>query len=107
VSVTIKEIRDHVFGVASWVDRERTCDRITYGEESREVRKVGTGWVPCVPNLKAAADDGCDLFISHEVPFYGNWATELDSTRDTMGARPHGRAHRSRHGVHQPARHLG
>jgi len=41
--------------------------------------------VPCVPNLRAAADDGCDLFISHETSFYGNWAPELDSTDTPWG----------------------
>ena len=80
--ITIRELRAHFFGVSNWVDPGNTCDQIVYGEPDREVRKIGTGWVPCAQNLEAAAGDGCELFISHETFFYGEWAPELDS-RDT------------------------
>ena len=83
---TIGQIRDHFFAVATWVDPDRTCDQIIHGDPYREVRKIGTGWVPCWQNLQAAADDGCDLFISHETIFYGKWAPDLDS-RDTVWGR--------------------
>ena len=86
MSVTIQQLRNHFFGVATWVDPENTCDQITYGEPDREARKIGVGWMPCAQNLEAAAADGCDLFISHEVFFYGNWAPDLDS-RDTPWGR--------------------
>jgi len=86
MSVTVRQLRDHFFSVAHWVDPEQTCDQITYGDPDREVRKVGAGWVPCSQNLEAAAADGCDLFISHETFFYGIWAPDLDS-RDTAWGR--------------------
>ena len=84
--VTIKQIRDHMFEMADWVDPDHTCDQIIYGSPDREVSKIGTGWVPCCQNLAAAAADGCDLFVSHETCFYGNWAPDLDC-RDTVWGR--------------------
>jgi putative NIF3 family GTP cyclohydrolase 1 type 2 len=84
--VTIRQIREHFLKVADWVDPAATCDQIIYGDPDRMVRKVGTGWVPCAENLEAAARDGCDLFISHETFYYGNWAPDLDS-RDTAWGR--------------------
>jgi putative NIF3 family GTP cyclohydrolase 1 type 2 len=86
VKVTIRTLREHFFRVANWVDPAATCDQITFGAPDREVAKIGTGWVPCSQNLEAAAADGCDLFISHETFFYGNWAPNLDS-RDTVWGR--------------------
>ena len=86
MSVTIRELRDHFFGVAHWVDPQNTYDQITYGDPDREVNRIGTGWVPCTQNLEAAAADRCDLFISHETVYYGNWAPGLDS-KDTPWGR--------------------
>jgi len=86
MSVTIRQLREHFFSVAHWVDPDHTCDQITYGDPDREIKKIGTGWVPCSQNLEAAAADGCDLFISHETFFYGTWAPDLDS-RDTAWGR--------------------
>ena len=87
LGVTIRELRDHFFSVASWVAPHSTCDQITHGDPEREVHKVGTGWTPCSPNLEAAAADGCDLFISHETFFCGNWAPDLDSRDAPWGRR--------------------
>jgi putative NIF3 family GTP cyclohydrolase 1 type 2 len=86
MSFTVRQIREHFFSVANWVDHEKTCDRLISGDPDREVRKVGTGWMPCSQNLEAAAADGCDLFISHETFFYGLWAPGVDS-RDTPWGR--------------------
>ena len=86
MSVSMKEIRVHIFGVAHWVDPENTVDQITYGAPDRKVTKIGVGWVPCSQNLEAAAADGCELFVSHETFFYGDWAPDLPS-RDTAWGR--------------------
>lgn len=85
MTVTIGQIRDKFFSVANWVDPDSTCDQIIFGEADRIVNKIGTGWVPCSQNLQAAAADGCDLFISHETFYYGNWAPELDSCDTEWG----------------------
>ena len=87
MSVTINKLREHFFSVAHWVDPNDTCDQIMFGDPGREVSKIGTGWTPCSQNLEAAAADACDLFISHETPFYGNWAPGLDSTETPWGRR--------------------
>ena len=87
MSVTIRELREHFFIVSHWVDPNRTADRITYGDPGRQVKKIGTGWVPCWQNLEAGASDGCDLFISHETFFYGEWAPNLDSIDTVWGKR--------------------
>ena len=84
---TIRDIREHFFAIADWVDPDETCDRIIHGDPDREIRRIGTGWVPCVQNLEAAAADGCDLFISHETCFYGHWAPGLDSADTPWGRR--------------------
>ena len=73
--MTVRELFEYFLKDAHWVDRATTIDDIHFGDENTEVVKVGTGWSACVENLKAAAADGCNLFISHELPF---WDTGAD-----------------------------
>jgi putative NIF3 family GTP cyclohydrolase 1 type 2 len=83
---TLQEIREHVFGVASWVDPERTCDVVFRGAPGTRVRRVGVGWSCCAPNLEAAAAAGCDLYIGHEALLHGpEWAPGLDSADTPWG----------------------
>jgi putative NIF3 family GTP cyclohydrolase 1 type 2 len=87
MSVSMRQIREHVFGIATWVDSEETVDQIIYGDPDRQVTKIGLGWVPCAQNLEAAAADGCELFVSHETFFYGHWAPDLPSSDTPWGKR--------------------
>ncbi len=81
-------IRKHFFDVASWVDPGNTCDVIYFGDPGREVNKIGIGWSCCSQNLEAAANDGCELFISHEELLHGkNWASGIDSENTQWGRR--------------------
>ena len=70
--MNIEQLREHFLSRSPWVDRETTCDRIHVGEGQTPLRKVATGWTACEANLRAAANDGCDLFISHELPWPAN-----------------------------------
>ena len=74
-----------MLGVARWIDPDNTCDHILFGNQDREVEKIGIGWVPCVDNLRAAAADGCDVFICHEGLFYGIWAPNTESEETPWG----------------------
>ena len=88
MGAAIREIREHMFNAAHWVDPENTCDVIDVGDPDREVAKVGTGWSCCSQNLEAAAADGCELFISHEGLFHGSlWAPDMDSKDTPWGRR--------------------
>jgi putative NIF3 family GTP cyclohydrolase 1 type 2 len=80
-------IREHMFRMTPWVDPERSNDKIWFGDADKPVKRIGTGWTPCVHNLEAAAADGCELFISHESPFYGLWAPQQQSEDTCWGKR--------------------
>lgn len=66
--VIAKTIRNHFINNAPWVDRKNNVDKIRFGNPDKLIKKIGTGWSACRNNLKEAAKDNCDLFISHEVP---------------------------------------
>lgn len=74
--MTVRELHEYFLDRAEWVDREHTPDVIEAGDPGREVSKVGVGWSACSQNLQAAADDGCDLFITHEPSFCDVWLPE-------------------------------
>ena len=85
---TMREIRQHFFDVAFWVDPDDTCDIVYIGDLDRRIAKVGTGWSCCSQNLEAAAKDGCDLFISHEALWHGRfWAPGIDAEDTPWGRR--------------------
>jgi putative NIF3 family GTP cyclohydrolase 1 type 2 len=67
--MTVRELFEYFLKDAHWVDRATTIDNIHFGDENTQIIKVGTGWSACAANLQAAAKDGCNLFISHELPF--------------------------------------
>ena len=85
MAVSLDTLRTHFFERAHWVDPDSSADRVFYGDLGREVRKIGLGWMPCVQNLEAAAAAGCDLFISHETMFYGEWAPGIESEQTVWG----------------------
>jgi putative NIF3 family GTP cyclohydrolase 1 type 2 len=87
MSVSMRQIREHMFGLATWVDPEETVDQIVHGDPDRQVTRIGLGWTPCAQNLEAAAADGCELFVSHETFFYGLWGPDLESREAPWGRR--------------------
>lgn len=55
----------------TWVQWNRsTRDRIMYGDENQEVKKIGVCWVATNKVIETAIDKGINFIISHENPFY-------------------------------------
>ena len=67
--MTAQELFDYFYRPAHWVSPESKADAVRYGDPNTPVIKVGTGWIDSVDNLAAAGADGCNFFISHEIPF--------------------------------------
>jgi putative NIF3 family GTP cyclohydrolase 1 type 2 len=80
--LTVKELQNFFFSKADWVNPEATADRIEVGNPDTEIKKIGTGWSACMNNLKAAAEDNCNLYITHEPSFCEFWEPD-GGTRDT------------------------
>ena len=76
------DIRQHLLAEATWVNPERTVDTVKAGDPTREVKTVGVGWYASIYDLRAAAQLGCDLFITHEPTFWRHDADE-DVRRST------------------------
>jgi len=75
--MTVRQIFSHFLEGAPWVEPGNTADGIEIGPLDREVTRVGVGWSACLPNLRAAAEGKCDLFITHEPCFCEFWEPEL------------------------------
>jgi putative NIF3 family GTP cyclohydrolase 1 type 2 len=85
--MTVQELFDHFMTGATWVDRQRTPDAIEAGDPGQCVRRVGVGWTACTQNLRAAAADGCDLFVSHEPSFCEYWEPQAGYRTSAWGRR--------------------
>lgn len=83
--MNVRELFEHFVNNASWVDPEATADAIEYGDPDKPVRRIGTGWTGCVANLRAAAADGCDLYITHEPSFCEFWDPQLKFRESAWG----------------------
>jgi len=66
----VKDVLEHFQSVGTWVNWERTVDRILHGDPATEVRGIATGWIATNEAIRRAADEGLNLFISHEGIFY-------------------------------------
>ena len=71
------EIRDYFLSHSHWVDPEKTVDTVKAGDPDRPVCKAGVCWMSSIENLRAAAEDGCDLLITHEPTFWEHSRDEL------------------------------
>jgi len=79
------DIREHLFSKSPWIDRDRTVDTIKAGDPSREVTTVGVGWMATIDDLRAAAELGCELFVTHEPTFWEHAAPELERRNEEPG----------------------
>ncbi|HET6429579.1 MAG TPA: Nif3-like dinuclear metal center hexameric protein [Phycisphaerae bacterium] len=70
------DLHQHLLSRATWVDPGRTVDTVKAGDPSRPIRTVGVGWYASIYDLRAAAEMGCDLFITHEPTFWQHEAAE-------------------------------
>lgn len=59
----------------SWApgDYSKTCDTLKAGSPDKEVKKVAVCCFPEVNAIKAAAEWGADLFITHEPMYFDHW----------------------------------
>jgi putative NIF3 family GTP cyclohydrolase 1 type 2 len=74
------EVRAHFQEVGTWVDWEKTCDQFLRGDPETEVRGIATAWIPTNAALKAAAEKGLNLFITHEPAFLTSYGDKYPSS---------------------------
>lgn len=65
-----REIDEHMRSVGTWVDWDHTCDRFIVGDPDTTVSGIAVAWQARTAALRAAADLGCNLFVTHEPVFY-------------------------------------
>jgi len=66
----VKDIHSHLQSVGTWVNWDRTVDQILHGDPATEVKGIATGWIATNEAIRRAAEEGLNLFISHEGIFY-------------------------------------
>ncbi|MFC1736996.1 Nif3-like dinuclear metal center hexameric protein [Candidatus Hydrogenedentota bacterium] len=75
--VTTNQILEHMLSKSPWVRLDKTVDCIKAGNGDKVIRKAGVGWMSSIENLRAAHEDGCELFITHEPTFWDHRPEEL------------------------------
>lgn len=55
---------------AEWVNFEDTVDGFDSGGPTTIVKGIAVGWTPYKSSLEQAADLGCNVFVTHETPYY-------------------------------------
>ncbi len=77
------DIRKHLWSEAPWVDPKTTVDTVKIGDPKRPITKVGVGWMASIYDLKAAHEDGCELFVTHE-PAFNDHFDPIEGTCRTL-----------------------
>jgi len=83
---TARDIHEHMMGVGTWVDWQKTCDGFKYGDPDAEITGIAVGWQSLQSELEAAHSLGCNLFITHEPTFYSHMDDD-ESLKMTAPAR--------------------
>ena len=65
-----RTIREHFREVGRWVNWDETCDQFLHGDAESEVHGIAVAWIATQDAIRQAADNGCNLFITHEPVFY-------------------------------------
>ena len=60
------DIDNYFRKLGSWVNWVSTTDIFTFGDSNTEIKKIAVAWKPTLSALKQAAENGVNLFISHE-----------------------------------------
>jgi len=76
------DINRHFLSLATWVDPEKTVDRVIIGDPDKEVRRVLVTWIASFQAVRAAVERGCDLLMTHEPTFWVH-ANEMANLEDS------------------------
>ncbi|SJZ48290.1 Putative GTP cyclohydrolase 1 type 2, NIF3 family [Pilibacter termitis] len=68
--MNVRDIMEKLSQKVSWVNPLETKDRLLFGKETQEVKRVIVTWVASVDIIKEAIEKKVDLIITHENPFY-------------------------------------
>lgn len=68
--MTAKEILEYFLSQTTWVDRQRTVDKVVAGDGDKDVDRCLVTWMPGYDALQAAVDRGISLVICHEPTFW-------------------------------------
>lgn len=68
------ELMEELYSVAERL--EKTRDKLIYGNPEKELKKVAVTCIATIDVIKAAAEWGADLIITHEPTFFGDIDTD-------------------------------
>jgi putative NIF3 family GTP cyclohydrolase 1 type 2 len=63
-------ILEHLLSNSPWVDREKTVDRVLWGDGDREITNAAVSWFPDIATIRKAVETGCELLVTHEPLFW-------------------------------------
>jgi putative NIF3 family GTP cyclohydrolase 1 type 2 len=79
----VKDILDHFLSRADWVDRQKTVDRVIFGDPEEDVSSCLVTWMPSFDALRILDRKGLKLMICHEPVFWDHHDKDPDSNPRT------------------------
>jgi len=67
-----KDLHDHMLEIGTWVDWGRGVDGFKIGDPEADVTGIAVAWIALAETVESAHRAGCNLFVTHEDPFYSN-----------------------------------
>jgi len=85
--MTARDLHEHLVETATWVDWERGVDGFKIGDPDPVVTGIAVGWIAIDAALREAHRLGCNLFVTHEDPFYAEQRPDPGAYPQTAAAR--------------------
>ncbi len=82
-----RELQEHFEQTAPWIDWSRGIDGFKIGDPDAEVTGIAVAWIAIDEALREAHELGCNVFVTHEDPFYAQVRPAPETYEPTLAAR--------------------
>ena len=79
--ISATNILDHIKSIGTWVDWDKSLDKVTWGDPHKIISKMMIAWMPSNEVFRQCLDWNADALLTHEAIF--NWLVdEAPDSRD-------------------------
>ena len=79
--ISATNILDHIKSIGTWVDWDKSLDKVTWGDPHKIISKMMVAWMPSNEVFRQCLDWNADALLTHEAIF--NWLVdEAPDSRD-------------------------
>ena len=85
--MTARDVHEYLRSKCPWVDPDRTVDTFKAGDPATEVKGIAVSWMSRLATLRAAHEQGLNVFVTHEPTFWDHLESPVPGTEADRAAK--------------------